>query len=90
MTDFGLGIEFRVPLRADYEQILTPEAVAFAVSLQRTFNGRRKQLLEDRTKRQARLDGGETISTRRLHWRLPNSIRLVCRPTNRRLLFCAN
>jgi len=59
MTDFGPGIEFRVPLRAHYEQILTPEAVAFAVSLQRTFNGRRKQLLEDRTERQARLDGGE-------------------------------
>lgn len=42
-----------------YRQILTPEAVAFAADLQRTFNGRRKELLAARVTRQSRIDAGK-------------------------------
>ena len=42
-----------------YAAILTPEAVAFVVGLQRAFNARRKELLAARVVRQARLDAGE-------------------------------
>ena len=42
-----------------YAEILTPEAVAFIVDLQRTFNARRKALLDARPERQKRLDAGE-------------------------------
>ncbi len=42
-----------------YAEILTPEAVAFVVGLQRTFNARRKELLAARAARQERLDAGE-------------------------------
>jgi malate synthase len=42
-----------------FAEILTPEAVAFVVGLQRTFNEQRKELLEARAARQKRLDAGE-------------------------------
>ena len=58
-NSFGQGVEFRAPLGGRYLEILTPEAVAFVVSLQRCFNGRRKELLAARVLRQARLDAGE-------------------------------
>ncbi len=38
------GVEFRAPITEAYASILTPEAVAFIVDLQRTFNERRKEL----------------------------------------------
>src|ERR1700733_4225921 len=53
------GVEFVAPMKERYEEILTPEAVAFVVGLQREFNGRRKELLEARKVRQKRLDAGE-------------------------------
>ena len=53
------GVEFLAPLSESYAEILTPEAVAFVVDLQRTFNGRRKALLDARHERQKRLDAGE-------------------------------
>ena len=53
------GVEFVAPMKERYEEILTPEAVAFVVGLQRAFNGRRKTLLEARRERQKRLDDGE-------------------------------
>ena len=59
MSDFGAGIEFRAPIPERYAEILTPEAVNFAVGLQRRFNGRRKELLAARVARQSRLDAGE-------------------------------
>ena len=42
-----------------HAEILTPEAIAFIVDLQRTFNERRKALLDARQERQKRLDAGE-------------------------------
>jgi malate synthase len=53
------GVEFLAPISESYAEILTPEAVAFAVDLQRTFNARRKALLDARHQRQKRLDAGE-------------------------------
>ncbi len=53
------SVEFVVPETGRYAEILTPEAVAFVVGLQRTFNEQRKELLEARAARQKRLDAGE-------------------------------
>ena len=53
------GVEFLAPITDSYAEILTPEAVAFIVDLQRTYNQRRKELLDARHKRQKRLDAGE-------------------------------
>ena len=53
------GVTFLPPITARDAEILTPEAVAFIVDLQRTFNQRRKSLLDARHKRQKRLDAGE-------------------------------
>jgi malate synthase len=59
MNDLINSIEFRAPVSEQYLEILTPEAVAFAVWLQRRFNPKRKELLEERIARQKRLDAGE-------------------------------
>src|SRR3984885_4239971 len=53
------SVEFVAPATGRYAEILTPEAVAFVVGLQRTFNEQRKELLEARKVRQKRLDAGE-------------------------------
>jgi malate synthase len=53
------GVEFLAPVNENYSSILTPEAVAFVADLQRTFNARRKSLLEARHGRQKRIDAGE-------------------------------
>ncbi len=53
------GVEFHAPITDSYAEILTPEAVAFAVDLHRTFNQRRKDLLTARHERQKRIDAGE-------------------------------
>jgi malate synthase len=53
------GVEFLAPIGDRDAEILTPDAVAFIADLQRTFNARRKSLLEARQERQKRLDGGE-------------------------------
>jgi len=69
------GVEFRAPISGTYAGILTPEAVAFLVDLQRTFNPRRKELLAARVERQKLLDAGvkpdflaETKSIRDAEW----------------------
>ncbi|GLS17096.1 malate synthase [Labrys miyagiensis] len=43
-----------------YDEILTSEALEFVATLQRRFNGRRKELLARRAERQKRFDAGET------------------------------
>jgi malate synthase len=53
------GVEIHAPVPASYAEILTPEAIAFVADLQRTFNERRKTLLNARQERQKRIDGGE-------------------------------
>ena len=59
MVEMVAGVEVRGPVSERYAEIFTPEAVGFAVGLQRRFNGRRKELLAKRAARQARLDAGE-------------------------------
>ena len=59
MLNFGEGVEIHATLADRYNDVLTPEAVGFAVGLQREFNGRRKELLAAREARQVRLDAGE-------------------------------
>ncbi len=58
-TTFGDGIEITAEIKSGFEEILTPEAVAFVAKLARTFSERRQHLLAKRTERQARLDAGE-------------------------------
>ena len=53
------GVELLAPVNESYADILTPEAMAFIVDLQRTFNSRRKALLEARHERQKRIEAGE-------------------------------
>ncbi len=60
MTDQQIaGIEFKAPISQKYAEILTPEAIAFIVRLQRSFNARRKELVAARITRQAALDAGQ-------------------------------
>jgi malate synthase len=53
------GVELRAPLSDKFNTVLSPEALSFAVALQREFNPRRKELLAARAARQVRLDAGE-------------------------------
>jgi malate synthase len=56
---FPDGIEITGPMAPGYEQILTPEAVAFLGALNHAFNARRLELLERRTERQKAFDAGQ-------------------------------
>lgn len=53
------GIAIKGAMAARYDEILTRDALEFVASLQRAFNGRRKDLLAARAARQARFDAGE-------------------------------
>jgi len=53
------GVEILAPITESHAGILSPEAIDFIVDLQRTFNVRRKELLNAREERQKRLDAGE-------------------------------
>ena len=59
MTEPIPGVILHAPIAEAYAHILSPEALAFAVALQREFNPRRKELLTARIARQQRLDSGE-------------------------------
>jgi malate synthase len=52
------GVDIRAAVKADYEKIMTPEALAFTVMLQRKFGAERKRLLAKRAATQAQLDSG--------------------------------
>jgi malate synthase len=74
-TTLPAGVTFAAPIAPRYAQILSPEAIAFLVRLQRSFNARRKQLLAARAVRQAALDAGakpdflpETAHIRNSEW----------------------
>jgi malate synthase len=53
------GVELKAKSASGYDTILTPEALAFVVELQRKFGAERLRLLELRKEVQARLDAGE-------------------------------
>jgi malate synthase len=48
------------PMGFRFDEILTADALTFLAMLQRSFNGRRKDLLAKRAERQKRFDAGET------------------------------
>ncbi len=54
------GLEIILPVTEEFSQILTPEALAFVVKLQRNFNKRRLELLAARLERQNSIDLGNT------------------------------
>src|SRR3984893_6942565 len=54
------SIEITGTLPENFSEILVPEALKLVAKLHRTFNGRRKELLERRNRRQEELDSGKT------------------------------
>jgi malate synthase len=82
---FGPGIEITGRITPEFAQILSPEAVAYVAKLQRTFGGRRSELLALRQARQTEIDAGklpdflpETRAIREASWRcapIPADIR---------------
>ncbi|HEU5349303.1 MAG TPA: malate synthase A [Ktedonobacterales bacterium] len=74
-TAFADGIVVTGPMAPGYDEILTPEAMAFVARLNRTFNARRLALLEQRARRQELFDAGqmpdflpETAEVRAADW----------------------
>ncbi len=69
------NVEITGDLTPAFEEILTPEALAFVAKLQRAFNGRRLELLAKRQERQKDFDAGalpdfleETREVRESDW----------------------
>jgi malate synthase len=81
------GVEVHGAAHDRYDEILTPQALAFVAALHREFDARRRQLLERRKERQAALDAGgtldflpETADVRDGDWRVaPAPPALECR-----------
>ena len=55
------GVDIRAPRTAAHDAILTPDALAFVVGLERQFRDERARLLAAREARQKRLDAGEKL-----------------------------
>src|SRR5712691_5126151 len=55
------GVELRGKTTPGFEEILTPDALAFVAKLQREFGQRRVECLQRRQERQAALDRGEEL-----------------------------
>src|SRR5438552_4709991 len=71
------GVAVRGPMKPGYEKVLTPEAIDFAVELEREFGAERRRLLARRAAVQRRLDTGwkpdflpETKAIREGDWRV--------------------
>jgi malate synthase len=52
------GVEISGSYRPEFAEILTPDALALVVKLERTFGNRRRELLQRRAERQKDLDAG--------------------------------
>ncbi|PHS24544.1 MAG: malate synthase A [Robiginitomaculum sp.] len=59
MTGIGQGIEVNGALKPGFDEILSPDALAFIADLHRRFNPARQRLLAARTTRQKALDAGQ-------------------------------
>jgi malate synthase len=55
------GVEVTGPMRERFEEILTPDALAFLAELHRQFEPRRRDLLARRKEREAALERGGTL-----------------------------
>src|SRR5205814_8985169 len=71
------GVVICGAMKPGYEQVLTPEAIDFAVELEREFGAERRRLLARRSDIQRRLDAGwkpdflpETKTIRDADWRV--------------------
>src|SRR5919109_3112893 len=71
------GVVIRGAMKSGYEKVLTPEAIDFAVELEREFGAERRRLLARRAEVQRRLDAGwkpdflpETKAIREGDWRV--------------------
>lgn len=53
------GLEIKAQLQPGFEEILTPEALAFVEKMQRKFNARRLELLAARVEKQKQIDSGK-------------------------------
>jgi malate synthase len=53
------AVEISAPLHARFDEILTPAALTFIARLHRAFEPKRRELLQARVARQARIDAGE-------------------------------
>jgi malate synthase len=69
------SIKINEALKSGFNEILTPEAIAFVAKLHRAFNGRRKDVLDARQERQCEIDNGkfpdflaETVHVRESEW----------------------
>lgn len=56
---FPDGVELRAPISGDAEKLLTSESLRFLSALEREFGSRRRELLQKRAERQARISAGE-------------------------------
>ena len=52
------GVEIRGPVTGRHAEVLTPDALAFVAGLQRSFEARRRELLERRERRQQQIQAG--------------------------------
>ena len=75
--DWNQGVVIHGPMKPGYEKVLTPEALDFAVELEREFGAERRRLLARRAAVQRRLDTGwkpdflpETKAIRDGDWRV--------------------
>jgi malate synthase len=59
MTEPPAGVQLTRTDAAHTDQVLTPEALSFVAQLHRSFNPDRVRLLQDRARRQVRIDAGE-------------------------------
>src|SRR4051812_4946329 len=55
------GVEINGPMHERYDEVLTPEALALLAELHRSFDARRRELLEIRQGRYADLAAGGTL-----------------------------
>ncbi|MDQ6621453.1 MAG: malate synthase A [Pseudomonadota bacterium] len=74
-AQYGAGVDITGRVTPEFAEVLTPEAIAFAVKLQRAFGSRRDELLSRRAQRQAEFDRGtlpdflpETRGLREADW----------------------
>ena len=103
MSTQTTGIEVVGALKAQYEEILTPEALNFIEELEKNFGERRVELLQYRQKRQEEIDNGkmpdflsETKHIRNGEWTvapLPNDLQdrrvEITGPTDRKMVINA-
>src|SRR6185437_13690984 len=54
-------LELNGPMEAGFDEVLTPDALEFVAELEQRFGPRRRELLEARARRRARLRAGEML-----------------------------